>query len=235
MDDTPPSDDPAAAPGYTVLAAPASAEIEVKRSRFLCMLERVDGEEAAREVIARVRQEHRLARHHCSAFLVGPGRELRRSNDDGEPSGTAGAPMLEALSGASVGPRGERDLSDVVAVVVRWFGGVLLGTGGLARAYGDAVSEALHEARFAARRRMRILALEAPHAEAGRWEHELRARGLELLETGYGSRTATLRMAVADAPEPIAHAGALAAEIAHGRALADDGVDWIESPIPAAR
>lgn len=235
MADTPLSDDPAAAPGYAVLAAPASAEIEVKRSRFLCVLERVDGEEAARELIARVRKEHRLARHHCSAFLVGPGRELRRSNDDGEPSGTAGAPMLEALSGAAVGPGGERDLSDVVAVVVRWFGGVLLGTGGLARAYGDAVSEALAGARFARRARMRILALEAPHAEAGRWEHELRARGLELLETGYGARTATLRMAVADAPELIARAGALAAELAHGRALDDEGVDWIESPISAAR
>ena len=85
-----------------------------------------------------MRAQHWDARHHCSAFVLGPRSELQRSSDDGEPAGTAGAPMLEVLRGAGV--------SDVAAVVTRWFGGTLLGAGGLVRAYGDAVRAALAEA-----------------------------------------------------------------------------------------
>lgn len=218
--------------GYTVLDAPASAEILERRSRFLCLLERADDEAAARDAIARARAEHRLARHWCTAFLIGPGRELRRSSDDGEPSGTAGAPILEALAGAAAGPAGEQDLSDVVAIVVRWFGGVLLGTGGLARAYGEATSAALEGARFARRSLVRLRELEAPHAEAGRWEHELRARGLELLPPEYGARGARLRLAVPDEPAANARAEALVAELARGRSLDDVGTRWVETPLP---
>lgn len=216
---------------YTVLAAPASAEIVERKSRFLCLLERADDEDAARAAIQRARAEHRLARHCCSAFLIGQGRELRRSSDDGEPSGTAGAPMLEALAGAAAGPDGEQDLSDVVAVVVRWFGGVLLGTGGLARAYGDAVAAALEQARFARRSPMRIRRLEAPHAEAGRWEHELRARGFALLEPEYGARCVGLRLAIPDEPEANRRVEAAVAELARGRALEDVGRQWAQEPI----
>ncbi|HOA88438.1 MAG TPA: YigZ family protein, partial [Propioniciclava tarda] len=115
----------------------AESEFEVKRSRFLTTLARVDAEEAAREVIADVRRVHPAARHHCSAFIVEVegAQHIERSSDDGEPSGTAGAPMLGVLRGSGV--------TQVVAVVTRYFGGVLLGTGGLVRAYSDAVAEAL--------------------------------------------------------------------------------------------
>jgi uncharacterized YigZ family protein len=122
-------------PGYTTIAAGATAELEVKRSRFLAILEPVADEEQARAVIARVRAEHPRARHHCTAFVLGARQDVQRTNDDGEPSGTAGAPMLEALLAAG--------LSDVVAVVVRYFGGVLLGAAGLTRAYRAAVAEAV--------------------------------------------------------------------------------------------
>ena len=111
---------------YLTVAGRCSSEIEVRRSRFVCDLERVETEAEAREFIEAVRASSRDARHHCTAFVLGPGGETQRSNDDGEPSGTAGAPMLEVLRG--------RQVSDVVAVVTRWFGGVLLGTGGLFRA-----------------------------------------------------------------------------------------------------
>lgn len=120
---------------YSTLAAPVEADLEIKRSRFLCLLAPVESEEAARAVISQVRALHPKARHHCTAFVLGPRQELQRTNDDGEPSGTAGTPMLDALLGA--------ELSDVVAVVVRYFGGVLLGAGGLTRAYRAAVAEAV--------------------------------------------------------------------------------------------
>lgn len=96
---------------YTTIARAVQAEIEAKRSRFLCDLVPVASEDEARAVVERARKEHWDARHHCSAFVLGPAAAIRRSNDDGEPSGTAGTPMLDVLTGA--------DLTDVVVVVTR--------------------------------------------------------------------------------------------------------------------
>src|SRR4051794_36725214 len=107
---------------YLTVSGQAEAEIVVSRSRFRCLLVRVDDELSARGVIEQARREHWDARHHCSAYVLGPDRGTERSSDDGEPPGTGGAPMLEVLRG--------RELSDVVAVVTRWFGGTLLGTRG---------------------------------------------------------------------------------------------------------
>ena len=126
---------PAGPTSYRTIAAPVSATIEARRSRFLADLARAPTEEEARAVIDAARRAHHDARHHCSAFILGVDGRVERSNHDGEPSGTAGAPMLEVLRGSG--------LSDVVVVVTRWFGGTLLGTGGLIRAYSDAVAAAL--------------------------------------------------------------------------------------------
>ncbi len=151
---------------YLTIAGRSSAEIEVRRSRFVCDVERVESEEAAREFIEAIRAGSREARHHCTAFILGPDGAIQRSNDDGEPSGTAGAPMLEVLRG--------RGVSDVVAVVTRWFGGVLLGTGGLIRAYGDAVSAGVDAASLVTRE-LRVEALvEVSHADGPRLENALR-------------------------------------------------------------
>lgn len=168
---------------YLTPARDATVETEVKRSRFLCTLRRVGDEDAARAVVAEMRAQHWDARHHCSAFVLGPRSELQRSSDDGEPAGTAGAPMLDVLRGAEV--------SDVAVVVSRWFGGTLLGAGGLVRAYGDAVRAALVEA--GTRRRVLVteLALVVGHADAGRIESELRARGVSVLGVEYA---ATVRL-----------------------------------------
>lgn len=172
---------------YLTVATDHAHEIAVRRSRFLCRVVRVPDEDGARAVVAAQRRAHPAARHHCSAFVLGPDGRLRRSSDDGEPAGTAGAPMLEVLVGAGV--------SDVVAVVTRYFGGVLLGAGGLVRAYSDAVRECLHGAGTVRRRLARELAVTVEHAAAGRLEHDLRARGTEVTGVDYADR-ATVRLSV---------------------------------------
>ena len=182
---------------FTTLAGPAIAEIEVKRSRFLCELTPVGAgddeasEVAARAVVEAARKQHWDARHHCSAFVLGPQRQVRRSNDDGEPSGTAGAPMLEALVASG--------LSDVVAVVTRWFGGTLLGAGGLVRAYGDVVRAALAEARVVTYERRLVMAADVGIADVGRVENALRAAGrhVEGVDYAQGAASGTARLVLA--------------------------------------
>lgn len=171
---------------------PTRAEVEVKRSRFLTLIARADGEEAARAVVAAARSEFPDAGHHCSAFILSvPGANLiERSSDDGEPAGTAGMPMLEALRGSG--------MEDVVAVVVRYFGGIKLGTGGLVRAYREAVTAALPRVPRVRAVRRSLLRLEVPHTEAGRMESELRARGADVVGLDYGARGVALTLATAD-------------------------------------
>ena len=122
---------------YPVLAGPFRDEVVIQRSRFLTTLEPVETTEAAAALIARVSAEFPDASHHCWAYLVGPPGSTARvgMSDAGEPNGTAGKPMLNALVHSGVG--------DVAAVCSRWFGGTKLGTGGLVRAYGGAVKDAL--------------------------------------------------------------------------------------------
>ncbi|QIX27801.1 YigZ family protein [Nocardioides sp. JQ2195] len=176
------------ADSYLTVARNGAVEIEVKRSRFLCTIERVSDETAARAVVERLRKEHWDARHHCSAFVLGPSGEVQRSSDDGEPAGTAGAPMLEVLRG--------REVSDVVAVVTRWFGGVLLGAGGLVRAYGDAVRAGLDSVGTLERSLVVEHSLSVSHADAGRLESELRSRGVSVLDVAYGAAGATMLLGV---------------------------------------
>lgn len=204
-----------------------AAETEVRRSRFLAVVTRVGDEPAARAVIAGRRSTYPDARHHCSAFVLGPDPRTERSNDDGEPSGTAGAPMLQALRSAG--------LSDVVAVVTRYFGGTLLGTGGLARAYADAVQAALDsDTRRVRREPVELFDLAVPHSDAGRVEAGLRTAtldhaDLQVLGTSYQDE-AILHLAVGPAsaerlPQVVAGltAGALTAT--------PTGQDWIDLPV----
>lgn len=206
---------------YLTLARDAEAEIEVRRSRFLATLVRVEDEPSARAVVERLRKDHWDARHHCTAFRIGPPPvPLERSSDDGEPAGTAGAPMLEVLRGADVG--------DLVAVVTRWFGGTLLGAGGLVRAYGDAVRAGLDAAGTLRRALVREHLLEVDHAVAGRIETELRARGIGVLDTAYGAR-ATLRLGVP--PDEVGRLHALVAELtAGGGEIVAAGERWVDVP-----
>ncbi len=180
-----------ASTAYRTIRGPVTATIEERRSVFECWLRRADSEDAARAVVEEARARHWDARHHCSAWVLGPDGAQTRSNDDGEPSGTAGLPMLEALVHSGY--------RDVVAVVTRWFGGTLLGAGGLVRAYGDAVRAALNDVQ-PLRRELRLLAtLQVGHADAGRIEHDLRASGVVVTDVEYaGSVTLHLAVPVAD-------------------------------------
>ena len=110
---------------------------EIKKSRFICHIKRVTTEEEAREFIQDVKKEHYKATHNCSAFILGERSEMKRSSDDGEPSGTAGVPMLGVLE--------NHQLTNVCAVVTRYFGGIKLGAGGLIRAYAGNVALAIKE------------------------------------------------------------------------------------------
>ena len=163
-----------------------TGEYEEKRSRFVAVLRRCDDEEDARALIAELRAAHPSARHHCSAFIVDvPGASrIERSNDDGEPSGTAGTPMLDVLRGSG--------LTGVCAVVVRWFGGTKLGTGGLARAYSAVVSGAVDSAwrggRVAEVTRTPAWTAEVDHSVAGGLEGALRSAGARVMDVDYGRR-----------------------------------------------
>jgi uncharacterized YigZ family protein len=204
---------------YLTVAHPAEAEVEVKRSRFLCRIEPVTTEEQARAVVEGERKRHWDARHHCSAFVLGPAADVQRSNDDGEPSGTAGAPMLEVLRG--------RGVSDVVAVVTRWFGGVLLGAGGLVRAYSDAVRAGLDEAGVRQRRLLSMYDVDVPHADAGKLENALRAHDVTVLGVDYGAG-ARLHLAM-----PATEAGVLPrllAELTGGELVPEPaGTGWVDA------
>jgi uncharacterized YigZ family protein len=209
---------------YLTLAGSASGEIVVSRSRFLCVVERVEDEISARGVVEEARRNHWDARHHCSAFVIGPDRALERATDDGEPPGTGGAPMLEVLRG--------RGLSDVVAVVTRWFGGTLLGTGGLSRAYADAVRAALDVATFVQRVEQELCEVTVDLAAAGRLEHELRSRGTKVLHIDY-TDLATLSLAVPAIAVPVAEE--IVAELTEGRAqLIRRGRRWVDAPLREA-
>ena len=120
---------------YKTIANDGIVEEEIKKSRFICHLKRISNEEEGREYIAQIKKEHHKANHSCSAMIVGEDGQIKRSSDDGEPSGTAGVPMLTVLE--------KQGLTNVVAVVTRYFGGIKLGTSGLIVAYKAAAAEAI--------------------------------------------------------------------------------------------
>lgn len=206
---------------YLVPARDAEAAIEVKRSRFLATVRRVATQEEARAVVEQTRGTHAGARHHCSAFALGPwgrGTSVQRSHDDGEPSGTAGAPMLEVLRGRAV--------ADVVVVVTRWFGGVLLGAGGLVRAYGEATRVGLDAAGVLRRERRLLFRVAVAHAEAGRIETDLRARGFGVVDVAYAAGV-TVRVSVA--PDDVDRFRAAIASSTSGLAHPQhEGETWVE-------
>lgn len=206
---------------YFTIAGDGEAEIEVTSSRFRCALVRVEDEMSARSVVEQARREHWNAKHHCSAFVLGPLRDIERSNDDGEPPGTAGAPMLQVLRG--------REVSDVIAVVSRWFGGTLLGTGGLSRAYSDAVRAAFETVTLVQRVEQELCDVTVDLAAAGRLEHELRSRGTNVLRIDY-TDMATLELAVPLIAIPVAEE--IVAELTDGQAtLERRGRRWVDAPL----
>ncbi len=214
------------APASVLVPADTSAseiDLEIKRSHFLGLAARTTSEAQAREFIASRRALYPDARHHCSAFIIAnPGATpTERSNDDGEPSGTAGKPMLEVLRGSQI--------FDVTVVVTRYFGGTLLGTGGLVRAYSQATAQALEQLSLCRRSQQYLWQLRAPVAEAGRIEAELRAGGANIVQTRWESQ-ATIELASAVAnPTQLA---ALVANVTRGQGqLEAAGTKILELPL----
>ncbi len=148
------------------IAGPVEHEIVISKSRFTTTVAPAPGVAEAEAVIADVKRRYWDARHNCTAMVTGVLGDQARSSDDGEPPGTAGVPMLEVLR--------RRDLTDVVAVVTRYFGGVKLGAGGLVRAYSSAVSETLDAAVIVRREALTAVRFDADHADAGRLDNVLR-------------------------------------------------------------
>lgn len=141
-------------------------EIVIQKSRFIASVDRAENEETAQHFIENMKKEHHGANHNCSAYIIGAHDEIQKANDDGEPSGTAGIPMLEVLK--------KRQLKDTVVVVTRYFGGTKLGAGGLIRAYGSAVTAGLDTAGIVRCERMSIIALTFDYTWLGKLENELR-------------------------------------------------------------
>jgi uncharacterized YigZ family protein len=204
---------------YRTIGRDGDSELQHRGSRFACTLVRVADEEGARSVLERVRRLHWDAHHHGVAWVVGPERTIEHASDDGEPPGTGGAPMLELLRG--------RELSDVVAVVSRWFGGTMLGTGGLVRAYAGALRSALDEVGVLERVLQDLCEVEVDIAAVGRLEHDLRSRGARVLGVEYTGE-ALLRFAV----PPVARAvvDEIVADLTGGAAvLRVIGQEWVDS------
>ncbi|MDF3299594.1 YigZ family protein [Streptomyces tropicalis] len=175
---------------YRTVAHSGVHETEVNRSRFLCALAPAATEQEAQDFIASVRREHADASHNCWAYVIGADASVQRASDDGEPGGTAGVPMLQMLL--------RRDMRYAVAVVTRYYGGVKLGAGGLIRAYGGAVGEALDALGTRTRRRFRLATVTVDHQRAGKLENDLRATGRAVRDVRY-AEAVTLEIALPDA------------------------------------
>ena len=154
-----------------------TGEITEKKSRFIADIRPVSTEEEALAFIEEIRKKYWDARHHCYAYILGERGQQSRCSDDGEPSQTAGRPMLDVLTGEG--------LTDVCAVVTRYFGGTLLGTGGLVRAYSGAVKEGLSQCVLMEKRPGRGLAVTAGYGDVGKVQYLAAQAGIETLDTVY--------------------------------------------------
>ncbi|MCD8336634.1 MAG: YigZ family protein [Lachnospiraceae bacterium] len=153
------------------------AEIVEKKSRFIATVRPADTEEDALAFIAAMKKKYWDARHNCYAYVIGGRQELQRCSDDGEPQGTAGRPMLEVLLG--------EDVHNMVVVVTRYFGGVLLGTGGLVRAYSKSVQAGLESSTIIEKQEGVRLAIRTDYTGVGRIQYLLGSKGLPLLDSEY--------------------------------------------------
>ena len=162
-----------------ILIEGGQGEYEEKKSRFIATLRPVNSIEEAASFIEEMKKRYWDARHNCSAYVIGRNNEITRCSDDGEPSGTAGRPMLEVLTGA--------DLHNAAVVVTRYFGGTLLGTGGLVRAYTQAVKEGIANSVSAVERDGERLMLGLEYGDVDRVLNYLKTNALSPESSDYGA------------------------------------------------
>ena len=157
---------------------------EIKKSRFICHSKRVYSEEEARAFITAIKKEHYKATHNCSAFIIGERSEIKRTSDDGEPSGTAGVPMLGVLE--------NHNLTNVCVVVTRYFGGIKLGAGGLIRAYAGSVALAVKEIGIVEIKEQAGIQIQMSYAQYQEYGNFLKEHNLMELETNFTDQVETI-------------------------------------------
>ena len=194
---------------------------EIKKSRFICHAKRVYSEDEARDFITAIKKEHYKATHNCSAFIIGERSEIKRTSDDGEPSGTAGVPMLGVLE--------NHNLTNVCVVVTRYFGGIKLGAGGLIRAYAGSVALAVKEIGIIEIKEQAGIAIQMSYAQYQEYGNFLKEHNLTELETTFTDQIDTIIYVDKEEKENIKSA---LVEFFNGKVtLTDQGLREVEVPV----
>ena len=194
---------------------------EIKKSRFICHAKRVYSEEEARAFITAIKKEHYKATHNCSAFIIGERSEIKRTSDDGEPSGTAGVPMLGVLE--------NHNLTNVCVVVTRYFGGIKLGAGGLIRAYAGSVAIAVKEIGIVEIKEQAGIQIQMSYAQYQEYGNFLKEHNLMELETNFTDQVDTIIFVDKEDKEDTKSA---LIEFFNGKViLTDQGLREVEVPV----
>lgn len=164
-------------PSYNTVKGYGENEIIIEKSRFIAHISRAETEDDAQAFIQTIKKKHWNATHNCSAYIIGEHDQIQKANDDGEPSGTAGVPILEVLK--------KRHLKNTVVVVTRYFSGIKLGAGGLIRAYGKATSEGINATGVVERKLMTVIHTKVDYTWLGKLENELRSSAYIVKEIHY--------------------------------------------------
>lgn len=180
---------------YKIVYKGGQGEIEVKKSKFIATIAPVNTEEEAIAFIDDMKKKYYNATHNCSAYIIGENNEITRFSDDGEPSRTAGLPMLDVLLGEK--------LHNVVAVVTRYFGGTLLGTGGLVRAYSDATKEGLMHSTIIEKHKGNKIHLKMDYTSLGKVQYILAENQIPILDTIYTDSVEITYVSPADTTDKI--------------------------------
>lgn len=188
--------------GIKILCQGGTGELVEKKSRFIANVRKIENEEEAMAFIAEMKKKYWDARHNCYAFVVGENHQLTRCSDDGEPAGTAGRPILDVLL--------REDIHNAAVVVTRYFGGILLGTGGLVRAYQGAARKGLAASVIAVKRKGRLLTVRTDYNGIGKIQYILAKQGVTLMGSEYGEAVELT------ACVPVEQLGSLQAEITEG-------------------
>lgn len=206
---------------YRTITQDGQAQEEIKKSRFICHAKRVYSEEEARDFIAAIKKEHYKATHNCSAFIVGEKSEIKRTSDDGEPSGTAGVPMLGVME--------NHQLTNVCFVVTRYFGGIKLGAGGLIRAYAGSVALAIKEIGLIEIKEQAGLRLKMSYSQYQNFDNFLKAEDLIEFDTEFTDLVATTIYIDKQEKEPLEQK---LIEFFNGKIQIDDqGLREVEIPL----
>lgn len=194
---------------------------EIKKSRFICHAKRVYSEEEARAFITAIKKEHYKATHNCSAFIIGEHSEIKRTSDDGEPSGTAGIPMLGVLE--------NHNLTNVCVVVTRYFGGIKLGAGGLIRAYAGSVALAVKEIGIVEIKEQAGIQIQMSYAQYQEYGNFLKEHNLMELQTNFTDQVDTIIFVDKEDKEDTK---ATLIEFFNGKViLTDQGLREVEVPV----